>query len=117
MTGFGEFCAQLEGMAKKFGQDNTMIRIQKDADSEIIRAYGSRAAPLKRAQSGLADVTELACTAAEHHPYWALLYRSSEIASAVLEKWDGSLSDDEVAEIRWHVGELGRALERMGPET
>jgi len=58
-------------------------------------------------------LTELAYTTAEHHPYWNLLYNSSEIASTVLEKWKGSLSDVDFDDINWAIQKINQTLEKI----
>ena len=68
---------------------------------------------LARAQNGLNDVTELAYTTAEHHPYWNLVYNCSEIASSVLEKWKDSLSTEDLSDIEWAIKELNQSLEKI----
>ena len=69
--------------------------------------------PIPWAKNGINDATELAYTTAEHHPYWNLLYNSSEIANTVLEKWQGKLSVEEIDEIKWAIKELTQTLEKI----
>ena len=80
-----------------------------------IRGGGSGA--LARARSGLADVSELSVSAAEHHPLWGLLFHSCQISSAVLDGWDGDLTAAEIDEIRWSVRELDSACKRLEGEA
>ena len=69
---------------------------------------------MARAQNGLNDMTELAYTTAEHHPYWNLLYfNCSEIGHTVLDKWKKSLSSDDVADIEWALKEIHQTLEKI----
>lgn len=83
--------------------------------SGTVRAYGPSSSPLGRAVDGLADVRELSYTAAEHHPFWPLLYHAADVAEAVLERWEGGgrLGSEEIAEMRWSLGVMGDALDRL----
>lgn len=86
--------------------------------SGTVRAYGPSSSPLGRAVDGLADVRELSYTAAEHHPFWPLLYHAADVAEAVLEKWEGGgrLGPEEIAEMRWSLGVMGGALDRLAAD-
>jgi hypothetical protein len=88
-------------------------RIAFDQDAGIIRIYGHDADYLKRAQSGLSDVQELAYTTAEHHPYWAVLFHSNEISRSLLENWDTELSTDQLSELLWRCDEMKMVLDRL----
>lgn len=113
MTNFENFYHELLELAKKFESQNIPIKIEKDLENDIVKIFGEKITSLSRAQNGLADVTELAYTAAEHHPYWNLLYNCSEIASTVLEKWKESLSNEDVSDIQWAIKELRQSLEKI----
>ncbi len=82
-------------------------------ENDIVKIFGEKITSLARAQNGLHDVTELAYTTAEHHPYWNLLYNCSEIASSVLEKWRDSLSPEDLSDIDWALKELNQSLEKI----
>lgn len=86
--------------------------------SGAVRAYEPSASPLGRALDGLADVRELSYTAAEHHPFWPLLYHAADVAEAVLEKWDGDrrLGAGEIDEMRWSLGAMRDALDRISAD-
>ena len=58
---------------------------------------------------------ELSYTAAEHHPFWPLLYHAADVAETVLEKWDGGkrLTGGEMDEMRWSLDAMRDALDRM----
>ena len=81
MTEFEKFYQELVELAEKFEKENLPLKIEKDLDNDIIKIFGEKITSLARAQNGLNDLTELAYTTAEHHPYWNLLYNSSENAS------------------------------------
>ncbi|MFB5634894.1 MAG: hypothetical protein ACE5SV_08550 [Candidatus Nitrosomaritimum aestuariumsis] len=113
MSDFEDFFSDLKKLVEKYEQKNTMIKTESDMDNDIIRMFGEKITALARAKNGLNDVIELAYTTAEHHPYWNLLYQSSEIASTVLEKWKGKLSDKEISEIEWSLKEISQTIEKI----
>ncbi|MDE1828930.1 MAG: hypothetical protein KGI25_01275 [Thaumarchaeota archaeon] len=63
-----------------------------------------------RAKSALDEVSELAYDTAEHHPYWHLLYDSSQILKIVLEKWHEDITDEEKNEIQWYANKIKDSL-------
>ena len=115
MTGakFSDFYESLLKLAKSFEDKNMLMKIQADLDANIIRIYGEKTDSLMRAKLGLEDVSELAYTTAEHHPYWNLLYNSSQISKLTLEKWDDSITNEELDEISWHVDELKNTAKKL----
>jgi len=113
MTNFENFYHELLELAKKHEQQNTPLKIEKDLENDIIKIFGEKITSLARARNGLNDVTELAYTTAEHHPYWNLLYNCSEIANSVLEKWKDSLSKEDLSDIDWALKELNQSLEKI----
>ena len=113
MSNFEDFFSELKNLIEKYEQKNTMIKLESDMDNDIIRIFGEKFTALARAKNGLGGVTELAYTTAEHHPYWNLLYQSSEIAHTVLEKWKGKLSNEEISEIEWSLKEISQTLEKI----
>jgi hypothetical protein len=84
-----------------------------DSDAGIMRIYSEGSDPLKRASSALSEVLELSYTTAEHHPYWSILYHSTEISKIVLERWNESLESDQVSEILWRMQEIRMTVERL----
>ena len=113
MTDFENFYSDLLEFTKKYEQRNIPLKIEKDLKNDVIKIFGQKITSLARAQNGLNDVTELAYTAAEHHPYWNLIYNCSEITNSVLEKWQESLSDDDFSDIEWAIKELNHTLEKI----
>ena len=115
MTGakFSDFYESLLKLAKSFEDKNMLMKIQADLDANIIRIYGEKTDSLMRAKLGLEDVSELAYTTAEHHPYWNLLYNSSQISKLTLEKWDDAITNEELDEISWHVDELKNTAKKL----
>ena len=113
MSGFGDFCRDLEGLAKAYGERGVRIGVAADPERETVRIFGEGAAPLSRARSGNEDVFEFASYVAEHHPFWGLLYHSSDIADSLLERWESSLSGDDLAKIEWSLNVMRRSLARL----
>jgi hypothetical protein len=115
MDTFEDFYNDLILLAEKYEKNNVSIKIENDSDNTIIKIFGEKITALARAKNGLNDATELAYTTAEHHPYWNLLYNSSEIANTVLDKWQGKLSKEDTDEIKWAIKELSQGLEKIKP--
>ena len=113
MTNFENFYRDLLELAKKYGQNNIPLKIEKDLENDVIKIFGERITSLSRAQNGLNDVTELAYTTAEHHPYWNLIYNCSEITNSVLEKWKETLSENDFSDIEWGIKEINQTLEKI----
>ena len=113
MTDFENFYNDLLGFVKKYEQQNVPLKIEADLNNDTIKIFGQKITSLARAQNGLNDVTELAYTTAEHHPYWNLIYNCSEITNSVLEKWRESLSKDDFSDIEWAIKELNQTLEKI----
>ena len=117
MENFESFYHDLLDLAKKYETKNIPLKIEKDLENDIVKVFGEKITSLSRAKNGLNDVTELSYTTAEHHPYWNLLYNSSEIATSVLEKWKDSLSDEDLSDIEWAIKELAQSLEKIKNKT
>ncbi|MCH6571958.1 MAG: hypothetical protein IH780_05285 [Thaumarchaeota archaeon] len=113
MTSFEEFHQSLLELIKSFEEKKTQLKLETDLESNIIKIFGENIDSLSRAKNGLEDVSELANTAAEHHPYWNLLYSCSQISQTILEKWDGDLSKDELEEIEWSIKELQHTCNKL----
>ena len=113
MTDFKNFYHDLLEFTKKYEQQNVPLKIEKDLENDVIKIFGEKITSLARAKNGLNDVTELAYTTAEHHPYWNLVYNCSEITNSVLEKWKESLSEDDFSDIEWAIKELNQTLEKI----
>jgi hypothetical protein len=89
------------------------LQVRADNESGIIKIYSEGSDSLKRAVAGLHEVSELAYTTAEHHPYWGIIYHAVEISKMALEKWNGELNHDELNEMQWRAEEIKGALERL----
>jgi len=112
MTDFDNFYHDLIELVKKYEHD-LALKIEEDLEHDIIKIFGVKITSLARAQNGLNDMTELAYTTAEHHPYWNLLYNCSDIGHTILDKWEKSLSSDDVADIKWALKEINQTLEKI----
>ncbi len=113
MNTFEDFYNDLVTLAEKYEKSNVSLKLEKDLENGIIKIFGEQITALARAKNGLNDVTELSYATAEHHPYWNILYNSSEIANIVLEKWTGKLSKEDVDEIQWEIKEITQTLEKI----
>lgn len=113
MTDFENFYYDLKELSKKYVKNNVPLKIEKDLEKNIIRIYGEKITAVNRAENGLNDVTELAYTTAEHHPYWNILYHSSEITGNVLEKWNDSLSIENINDIEWSLKKLQEDIQKI----
>ena len=110
---FSEFYESLVKLAKSFEQKNTLLKIQPDLEANIIRIYGEKTDSLTLAKIGLEEISELAYTTAEHHPYWNLIYNSSQILKIVLEKWNDNLTKEELDEISWNADEIKNTSKKL----
>ena len=110
---FSDFYKSLLELVKSYEDQNTMLKVEENLDSNIIRIYGEKINSLSRAKNGIEDVAELSYTVAEHHPYWGLLYNCTQIAKIALDKWDDNLSKDELDEIDWSIDELKNTCKKL----
>jgi len=110
---FSEFYESLVKLAKSFEQQNVLLKIQPDLDANIIRIYGEKTDSLALAKIGLEEISELAYSTAEHHPYWNLIYNSSQILKIVLEKWSDNLTKEELDEISWNADEIKNTSKKI----
>ena len=110
---FSEFYESIVKLAKSFEDKNMLMKIQADLEANIIKIYGEKTDSLMRAKLGLEDVSELAYTTAEHHPYWNLLYNASQISKLALEKWDDAVTNDELDAIAWYAEELKNTAKKL----
>ena len=113
MASFEDFYNDLERLVEKYEKSNTALKLEQDLDNGIIKIFGEKITALARAKNGLNDVAELAYTTAEHHPYWNVLYNSSEIANTILEKWTDEISKEDVGEIEWAIKEIAQTLKKI----
>ena len=116
-SAYHAFYHELIGLVRRHAESGIALRVKHDADNRIIRLTGPEATPRARAANGLEDVAELAQSTAEHHPYWGLLYHSSEVADAALRSWDAVLTASQAADIRWSIREIESILDRLARES
>jgi hypothetical protein len=84
-----------------------------DKDSRFIGIYSSDTSILKRAKNGLNEILELSYSTAEHHPYWNLIYNTSEIAKTTLDSWNENFSIDQIQEMHWRTDEIKNTLNKL----
>ncbi|ABK77964.1 conserved hypothetical protein [Cenarchaeum symbiosum A] len=113
MPGLDHIHEKIMELAAEQGRLGSGVRVSYDKDAGVIKIAGEGASALSLARTGMTDVMELAYSAAEHHPLWALLYRSAEIAGTALDGWDAGLDADVLDDVKWSVEELGRAREKL----
>lgn len=109
----------LRAAAAEHGARTGMQARVEATPSGAVKAYGPSSSPLNRALDGLSDVRELSYTAAEHHPFWPLLYHAADVTEAVLERWDGDrrLGPGEIDEMRWSLGVMMDTLDRLAADA
>jgi deoxyadenosine/deoxycytidine kinase len=110
---FEEFYQNLQELVKSYSNKDVMIKLDADLEANIVRLFGQNLSSLAKAKKGLEDVSELAYTTAEHHPYWNLLYNACQISKITLEKWHSSLTKEELDEISWSIDELKNTYEKL----
>lgn len=116
-SSFEEFYESILKLSKSFEDKDFPIQIRFDSENNIIRIYGGNLDSATKAKTGLEDVSELAYTTAEHHPFWNLLYQSSQISKLVLEKWNENLTKEELDEISWCVDKLKQSSEKLSERS
>lgn len=114
---FEEFYRSLQALVESHAKKGTMLKVEPDLQSNIIRIFGENMSALARAKNGLDDVSELSLATAEHHPYWNVLYHATQISKLVLEKWDSELTKEEIDEISWSIAELKNTVEKLEEKT
>lgn len=113
MASFDDFFKSLQDLVESYAKQGMMLKIDADLDGGIIKIFGDRVSSLSRARNGIDDAAELAYTTAEHHPYWNLLYHACQISRMVLDRWNDTLTKDELDEISWSVDELKNSGEKL----
>ena len=113
MSSFKLFFEELLVLLEKYEKKQVMIKVESEPDYEFIKIFGEKIDSILRAKTGLNDVSELAYTTAEHHPYWALLYNCSEISKTLLEKWNDKITFEEMNEIKWHIKEIENSCKKL----
>jgi len=114
---FSDFYNSLLDLSKSFEEKNLQLKIEPDLDANIVKIFGEKIDSISRAKTGLDDLAELAYTTAEHHPYWSLIYHSSQISKITLDKWDDDLTKEELDEIEWSVDELKNSCKKLKEKT
>ena len=113
MSNFERFYDDLLALVEKHERKNTPLKIEKDLENNIAKIFGEKITSLERAKNGLNDILELGYATAEHHPYWKLLYSCSEVTGTVLEKWNDSLTEDDLSDMEWNLKEFRQSLDKI----
>jgi hypothetical protein len=92
------------------------IQTKFEKDSGYVGLYTSNTSILKRAKISLKELLELSYSTAEHHPYWNIIYNTSEIAKTTLDYWDENFSHDQIKEMLWRNEEIKNILNRLERE-
>ena len=69
MDSFKSFFDELLTLVEKYEKKQVMIKVENEPDYEFVKIFGEKIDSILRAKTGLNDVSELAYTTAEHHPY------------------------------------------------
>jgi len=109
---FSDFYNSLLELVKNY-EKNTMLKVEHDLESNIIRIFGENLNSLAKAKNSLEDVAELAYTTAEHHPFWGLIYHCAQISKVSLDKWNGDFTKEELDEIEWSIAELQNVCKKL----
>ena len=117
LMSFEEFYRSLQELVESHSKKGTMLKLEPDIQSSIIRIFGENMSALARAKNGLDDVSELSLATAEHHPYWGVLYHATQISKLALEKWNSELTKEELDEIMWSIAELKNTVEKLKEKT
>ena len=104
---------RVKTVLQELEQNDVSAKVAFVEDADMIKIYGEGSDYVKRAQSAVAEIQELAYTTAEHHPYWVILYHASEISRTLLEKWESQLTADQISEMNWRSDEIKMALDRL----
>lgn len=107
---FQRMCSTVEAM---LDNASTPVRWVRHPYTKIACMYGCDVSPLQRAQHGLEHIEEMGYTAAEHHPYYRLLNGIAEATRILLDRWDGTITPEEVDQMRWSLSNVDDALDRM----
>jgi hypothetical protein len=92
------------------------IQTKFEKDSGYVGLYTSNTTILKRAKNSIKELLELSYSTAEHHPYWNIIYNTSEIAKTTLDNWDENISHDQIKEMLWRNEEIKNILNRLEKE-
>ena len=110
---FSKFYQSLLDLVKSYENQDLVLKIEDDLESNIIRILGENFDSLSRAKKGIEDVSEHAYTTAEHHPYWALLFHCTQVGKISLDKWNDKLTKEELDEIEWSLDELKNTCKKL----
>ena len=110
---FQSFYEELKLLVEKFEKRQMQIKVESDLDYDSVKIFGEKMDSVTRAKLGIEDAAELAYTTAEHHPYWAILYNSTEITKTILEKWKDELTFEQLEEMKWNLKEIQNTISNI----
>ena len=105
-THYQAFYQDIQELVQKYKSKGTYLKIKHDDENNIIRITSEQSTPKSRAINGLEDIIELAQATAEHHPYWGLLSNSAEIVNTTLDKWNDTMTDKDIEDIKWYIQKI-----------
>src|ERR671921_656330 len=98
---YNKICNAICSVIADLKEEGIDINTKFDKESGFIGIYTSNTSILKKAKNGLNEILELSYSTAEHHPYWNIIYNTSEIAKTTLDNWDENFSHDQIQEMLW----------------
>ena len=110
---FEAFYEELKLLVEKFEKRQMQVKVDFDLDHDSVKIFGEKMDSVSRAKLGVEDAAELAYTTAEHHPYWAILYNSTEITKTILEKWKDELTFEQLEEMKWNLKEIQNTISNI----
>ena len=110
---FEVFYEELKLLVEKFEKKQTQLKVESNLDYDYVKIFGEKMDSVTRAKLGINDAAELAYTAAEHHPYWGVLYNCTEITKTILEKWNDEVTPEQIDEIKWNLKEIQNTISNI----
>jgi len=113
---YNKICNAICSVIADLKEEGIDINTKFDKESGFIGIYTSNASILNKAKNGLNEILELSYSKAEHHPYWNIIYNTSEIAKTTLDTWNENISHDQIKEMLWRNEEIKSILNRLEKE-
>ena len=110
---FEVFYEELKLLVEKFEKKQTQLKVESNLDYDYVKIFGEKMDSVTRAKLGINDAAELAYTAAEHHPYWGVLYNCTEITKTILENLNNEVTPEQIDEIKWNLKEIQNTISNI----
>ena len=110
---YNKICNAIRSVIADLKEEGIDINTKFDKESGFIGIYTSNTSILKKAKNGLNEILELSYSTAEHHPYWNIIYNTSEIAKTTLDTWNENFSLDQIQEMLWRNDEIKNTLNKI----